>query len=428
MNRKQMRLLRFLFIILLLLLAVFLVLSSDRFHSLPYSNDPIPNTEHSPTEDPEQFGQNTPDSEPTTPDITPTSVPPVAKPADLFDVTGSNPHTTLFHIVRTGNTITTDGINYSNYFNGVKTLYLDNSEITFSDHGYYTVTGADRVPHTYRISDYADFTELFSGLSSATEGNWFFLGALETKDYLYVAYDFWSVDELTLFFRMDKTGHDAVLVYATNYNEKQNEGIFAAANEYIFYIYTTRDTVTGATEASLIQAEPDGSKSGILLPLPDGYSAKNLTLADDALFFFVTDPQGTTALVRMDTLTQKLTYVAEKSRATDYLFLHKNFAIVGKSGSSLVLYDLTTCEEVLIPLGDAASQSLALPICNESQAYLQYFRWNANSDTTLLRLDVDNKVAEPLVLQKNDLCYVSGITDDFLYAESEGGYRKFPLP
>ena len=428
MNRKQMRLLRFLFIILLLLLAVFLVLSSDRFRSLPYSGDPIPNTEHSPMSDLEQFEPTDPLSGTATPVLTPSPTPPAAKPADLFDVTGSNPHTTLFHIVRTGSAVTTEGINYSNYFNGVKTLYLTDSEITFSDNGYYTVTDADRVPHTYRISDYADLSELFSGLSSVTEGNWFFLGALETKDYLYVAYDFWSADELTLFFRMEKNGQGAVLVYATHYNEQQNEGIFAAANEYIFYIYTTRDTVTGATEASLIQAEPDGSKSGILLPLPDGYSAQHLTLADNALFFFVTDPQGTTALVRMDTLTQELTYVTEKSRATDYLFLHKDFAIVGKSGTSLVLYNLKTCEELLIPLGDAASQSLALPVCNEAQAYLQYFRWNANADTTLLRLDIETKTATPLVLQKNALCYVSGITDDFLYAESDGGYRKFPLP
>lgn len=428
MNRKQMRLLRFLFIILLLLLAVFLVLSSDRFHSFPYSNGPVPNTEHSPTEDPEQFGQEGPVSEPTAPTLAPTSAPPAAKPADLFDVTGSNPHTTLFHIVRTGNTISVDGINYSNYFNGVKTLYLNNGEITFSDQGYYTVTGTDGVPHTYRIADYADLTELFSGLSSAAEGNWFFLGALETKDYIYVAYDFWSADELTLFFRMDKTGHDAVLVYATHYNEQQNEGIFTASNEYIFYIYTTHDSMTGATETSLIQAELDGSKSGILLPLPDGYSAHHLTLADNALFFFVTDPQGMTSLVRMDTLTQKLTYVAEQSRADDYLFLHQNFALVGKSGTSLVLYNLNTCEEVLLPLGEAASRSLGLPTCNNTQAYLQYFSWNASSDTTLLKLDIPAGTAAPLVLQQKKLCYVTGITDEFLYAESDGGYIRFPLP
>ncbi len=428
MNRKQMRLLRFLFIILLLLLAVFLVLSSDRFHSLPYSEGPIPNTEHSPTEDPEQFEQNEPSSESTDPDLTPTSAPPAAKPADLFDVTGSNPHTTLFHIVRTGSTITTEEINYSNYLNGVKTLYLDDSEITFSDQGYYTVTGADRIPHTYRISDYVDLTEHFSGLSSATEGSWFFLGALETKDYIYVAYDFWSVDELTLFFRMDKTGHDAVLVYATHYNEKQNEGVFTASNEYIFYIYNTYDTQTGAIESSLMQAETDGSRSGILLPLSDGYSAHHLTLADNALLFFVTDPQGTTALVRMDTLTQELTYVTEKSRATDYLFLYQNFAIVGKSGSSLVLYNLNTCEEILIPLGDAATRSLGFPVCNRSQAYLQYFNWNASSDTVLLKLDIHAGIATPVVLQQKNLCYVTGITDDFLYAESDGSYIRFPLP
>lgn len=428
MNRTQIRLLRFLLIILLLLFAVFLILSSDRLHSAPYSEGPVPTTEHRPQDD-----ISTPPLEETPTDSGPTPVAPVvttppAKPAELFDLTGSNPHTTLFQIVRTGTTVTSDSIGFSNFNNGVRNLYLSNGKLNFRDNGYYTFTGADQVPHTYRISDYIDLQELFSGQSSAENGNWFFLGALETKNYIYAAYDFWSADELTLFFRMDKTGRDARLVYAAHYDEQINSGIFTASNEYIFYVYNTFDTQTGAIEASILQAETDGSKSGILLPLSDGYSAHHLTLTDNALIFMVTTPQGITSLVRMDTQTQELTYIAENCRASDYLYLHKDYAIVGKSGASLVLYNINTCAEMLIPLGEAASLSLGLPVCNDSHAYLQYFRWNAASDTTLLRLEVDEGIASSVVLQPNALCYVTGITEDFLSAESDGGYLSFPLP
>ena len=428
MNRTQMRIIRLLLIILLLLLAAFLILSSDRLQPNRYSEGPVPTTEHRPDDRiPTVFPGNTPsDSEPTPVLPSPTVVP--AKPAKLFDLTGSNPHTTLFEIVRAGSTITSDSIAFSNYHNGVRTLYLNNGSMVFKDDGYYTFTGADQVPHTYRISDYIDLRELFSGQSSAENGNWFFCGALETKDFIYAAYDFWSVDELTLFFRMDKTGRDVVLVYATRYDELKNEGIFTASNEYIFYIYTTYDTETGAVEASLMQAETDGSRSGILLPLSDGYSAHHLTVTDNALIFMVTNPQGITSLVRMDTITQELTYITENCRATNYLYLHKGYAFVGKSDSSLVLYNLSTCEEILIPLGEAASYSLGIPVCNDSRFYLQYFRWSASSDTSLLKLDVDTGTATPLVLQQNALCYVTGITEDFLYAESDGAYLKFPLP
>ena len=428
MNRNQVRLIRFLLIIFLLLFAVFLVLSSDRLRTNHYSEGPVPTTEHL------QNNRISPSpSEPIPSDAEPTpSVPAVienqAKPAELFDLTGSNPHTTLFQIVRTESTITTNSIGFSNYHNGVRTLYTDNGSMVFNDAGYYTFTGADQIQHTYRIADYIDLHELFSGQSSSETGNWFFIGALETKDYIYVAYDFWSVDELTLFFRMDKTGRDIKLVYATLYDEFINDGIFIASNEYIFYIYTTYDAETGAVESSLMQAETDGSRSGILLPLSDGFSAHHLTLTDNALVFMVTTPQGTTSLVRMDTQTQELTYIAENCRATDYLYLHKGYAIVGKSGSSLVLYNINTCEEVLIPLGEAASHSLGMPVCNTSQAYLQYFRWNSASDTCLLKLDVNAGTASSLVLQQNSLCYVTGITDSILYAESNGGYISFPLP
>lgn len=428
MNRTQIRLLRFLLIILLLLLAAFLILSSDRLQSAPYSQGPVPTTEHQPQDD-----ISTPPVEelPTTSEPTPTPSPvpsAQAKPAELFDLTGSNPHTTLFQIVRTGTPITRDSIVFSNFNNGVRNLYLSNGKFAFRDDGYYTFTGADQVGHTYRISDYIDLQELFSGQSSAENGNWFFLGALETRDYIYVAYDFWSADELTLFFRMDKTGQDARLVYAAHYNEQINSGIFTASNEYIFYVYNTFDAQTGAIEASILQAETDGSKSGILLPLADGYSAHHLTLTDNALIFMVTTPEGVTSLVRLDTQTQKLTYIAENCRASDYLYLHKDYAIVGQSGSSLVLYNISTCAEMLIPLGEAASLSLGLPVCTDSHAYLQYFRWNASSDTTLLRLDVDEGIASSVTLQQSELCYVTGITEDFLYAESDGGYLSFPLP
>jgi len=427
MNRTQMRIVRLLLIILLLLLAAFLILSSDRLQPDQHQEGPIPTTEHSPGEKlPTSVPEDDPAASEPTPVLSPTAIP--TKPAKLFDLTGSNPHTTLFEIVRTGSTITSDSIAFSNYRNGVRNLYLNNGNMVFKDNGYYTFTGTDQVPHTYRIADYIDLRELFSGQSSAENGSWFFLGALETKDYIYAAYDFWSADELTLFFRMDKTGRDVLLVYATRYDELKNEGIFAASNEYIFYIYTTYDTQTGAVEASLLQAETDGSRSGILLPLSDGYSAHHLTLIDNALIFMVTNPQGTTSLVRMDTQTHELTYIAETCRTSDYLYLYKNFALVGKSGSSLVLYNLSTCEELLLPLGEAASFSLGLPVCNPSQAYLQYFRWNAASDTCLLKLDVDAGTVTPIVLQQNSLCYVTGITEEFLYAESDGGYRKFPLP
>ena len=427
MNRTQIRILRFLLIILLLLLAVFLILSSDRLHSAPYTEGPVPTTEHRPTDD-----ISTPPSEesvtagptPVAPPVTTTP----AKPADLFDLTGSNPHTTLFQIVRGGTSVTSDSIDFSNFNNGVRNLYSDNGTFNFRDNGYYTFTDADQVPHTYRISDFIDLQELFSGQSSAENGSWFFLGALETKNYIYAAYDFWSADELTLFFRMDKNGQNAVLVYAAHYNEQINTGIFTASNEYIFYVYNTFDAQTGAIESSILQAETDGSKSGILLPLSDGYSAHHLTLSDNALIFMVTTPQGTTSLVRMDTQTQALTYIAENCRASDYLYLHKNYAIVGKSGTSLVLYNINNCEEMLIPLGEAASHSLGLPVCNASHAYLQYFRWSASADTTLLRLEVDEGSASSVTLQQNALCYVTGITEDFLYAESEGSYLRFPLP
>lgn len=427
MNRTQMRIIRLLLIILLLLLAAFLILSSDRLQPNQYSKEPVPTTEHFPAEQrPTSLPENNLSASEPTPVLPQPTVP--AKPAELFDLTGSNPHTTLFEIVRAGSAITSDSIAFSNFHNGVRTLYLNNGTLGFKDDGYYIFTGADQVSHTYRITDYVDLRELFSGQSSAENGNWFFLGALETKDYIYAAYDFWSADELTLFFRMDKTGRDVMLVYATRYDELKNEGIFTASNEYIFYIYTTYDTETGAVEASLLQAETDGSRSGILLPLSDGYSAHHLTLTDNALIFMVTDPQGTTSLVRMDTVTQKLTYIAENCRATDYLYLHDGYAIVGKSGSSLVLYNLHTCKETLIPLGEAASHSLGLPVCNASQIYLQYFRWSASSDTTLLKLDVNAGTATPLMLQQNSLCYVTGITEDFLYAESDGNYLRFPLP
>ncbi len=428
MNRKQMRLVRLLLIILLLLLAAFLILSSDRLNPNEYSNGPVPTTEHRPNEDiPTPVpGETTPTAEPTPSVLPPTGTP--AKPAELFDLTGTNPHTTLFEIVRAGSRITTDSIAFSNYHNGVRTLYLNNGTFHFKDDGYYSFTGSDQQLHTYRISDYINLQELFSGLSSAETGSWFFLGALETENYVYAAYDFWSADELTLFFRMDKTGRDVILVYATRYDEQKNSGIFTASNEYIFYIYNTYDTQTGAIESSLLQAETDGSKSGILLPLSDGYSAHHLTATDNALIFMVTDPQGITSLVRMDTFTQELTYIAENCRATDYLYLYKDYAIVGKSASSLVLYNINTCTELLIPLGDANSRALGLPVCNGSQAYLQYFSWNASSDTTVLILDVNSGTAATAVLQKNKLCYITGITDDFLYAESEGGYIKFPLP
>ena len=428
MNRTQMRLVRLLLIILLLLLAAFLILSSDRLNPNEYSGGPVPTTEHQPSEDiPTPVpGASSSDTEPT-PSVAPITGTP-AKPAELFDLTGTNPHTTLFEIVRAGSQITTGAIAFSNYHNGVRTLYLNNGTLNFKDDGYYSFTGSDQQPHTYRISDYINLQELFSGLSSAENGSWFFLGALETENYIYAAYDFWSVDELTLFFRMDKTGRDVILVYATQYDEQKNAGIFTASNEYIFYIYNTYDTQTGAIESSLLQAETDGSKSGILLPLSDGYSAHHLTATDNALIFMVTNPQGTTSLVRMDTLTQKLTYISENCHAADYLYLYKDYAIVGKSASSLVLYNINTCEELLIPLGDAASRSLGLLVCNDSQAYLQYFSWNANSDTTVLKLDVNAGTASPLVLQQKNLCYVTGITDDFLYAESEGGYLRFPLP
>lgn len=428
MNRTQMRLVRVLLIIFLLLLAAFLILSSDRLHPGEHHDDPVPNIEHRPSED---APTPTPGNISSDTELTPTDVPPTAapaKPAQLFDVTGSNPHTTQFRIVRNGSTVTTDSIAYSNYNNAVRTLYPEGAVLSFRDDGFYTYTGTDGVAHTYRISDYIDFRELFSGQSSAENGSWFFLNALETRDYVYAAYDFWSVDELTLFFRMDKTGRDVVLVYATHYDEFQNIGIFTASNEYIFYIYNTYDTETGAIESSILQAETDGSKSGILLPLPDGYSAHHLSLADNALLFLVTDPNGGTALVRMDTMTQELTYVAEHCRASDYLYLYRGYAIVGKSGASLVLYHLDSCEEVLIPLGNATFRSFGLPVCNDSRLYLQYFDWNADSDTVLLEIDIASETATPCVLQKNSLCYVTGITDTHLYAESNGGYLQFPFP
>lgn len=429
MSRTQIRLIRLLFIILMLLLAVFLVLSSDRLRSDQYSDSPVPTTEHLPDEDLSNLDAEDGSSAGSSngePDFnTPT---PTAKPAVLFDVTGSNPHSTLFQIVRTGSVITADRTAYSNYHNAVKTLYLNNGTMRFQDNGYYSFTGADQVSHTYRISDYIDFRELFSGLSSASEGNWFFLGALETKDSIYAAYDFWSTDELTLFFRMDKTGRAVTLVYATQYDELKNQGIFAASNEYIFYIYNTYDNETGAIESSILQAEPDGSKSGILLPLSDGYSAHHLNLTDNALIFMVTDPQGVTSLVRMDTVTHELTYITENCRATDYLYLYQNYAVVGKSASSLVLYHLDSREEILIPLDQAAHHSLGVPVCNDTRLYLQYFRWNATSDTTLLNIDVASATAESLTLVKNDLCYVTGITEDFLYAETNGSYTRYPFP
>lgn len=430
MNRTRVRLVRLLLIILLLLLAVFLILSSDRLRPKPYGNEPTSLIEHRPqdditvpsqTEEPQPIATSSPAS--------PAEDELPGKSADLFiDVTGSNPHSTLFQAIRTGSKVTTNGVRFSNYLNAVRTLHFPDGTMEFKDDDFYTFTGSDRTSHTYRISDYVDLQELFSGQSLATEGSWFFLGALETRDSLYVAYDFWSVDELTLFFRMDKSGLDASLVYATQYDEQRNAASFAASNESIFYIYTTQDAATGAIESSLLQADSDGNKSGLLLPLADGYSAHHLNLTENALIFMITSPQGVTSLVRLDTLTHELTYIAEACRVCDYLYLYQNYALVGTSGSSLVLYRLDTRKELLIPLGEAQGSALGLPVCNASELYLQYFRWDANADTTLLRIDVENGTATPFVLQKNKLSYVTGITEDSLYAESAGEYIQFPIP
>lgn len=425
MTKRQKNLIRILSIVVLLIIAAVLVLCSDRFKpggkTPPVDLSPehiVSQTPHGTTISPSPDDSSSSGNG----EIIGTPI----EASDLFDTTGSNPHSSLFGSISSGSRITTTGIQYTNFYNGLTTLNMKDGSLQFNDSGYYTYTDSANIAHTYRIADYVDLSGLFSGKSSAEEGDWFFLGALETPDYIYVYYDFWGADELSLYFRMNRDGQGTILIYAALYNEQSNDGIFTASNETIFYIYTTNDSETGLIESSLMQAETDGSKSGILLSLPDGYTAHHLGLVENAVVFFVTSPEGKTSLLRLDTQNKKLAYISETCKIADYLCIYQHYAITGILSSSLIAYNLQTGEELSIPLPYASSYSL--PVCNGIHLFLQPLQWNIASPTTVIPIHPETRTADTAVTLHPSLCYVSGIDDTRLFAESDGTYMTFPIP
>ncbi len=429
MSKRQMNLIRIATIVLLLLLALLLILCSDRIKlGKDTTTSPTPGIPSELSSTPFPDTKPSSGSEPTSALDTPTPTPVIIDASDLIDMTGSNPHSSLFNTIQTGISITTDGILYCNYLNSMTTLYMTNGVIAFTDNGYYTFTGTDGTSHTFRISDDINFSELFSGDTAVSDGSWFFLGALETKEHLFVQYDYWGQDELSVFFRMDKDGRNTILVYAALYDETINEAIFTASNEAIFYIYTTHDSITGAVESSLMQANFDGSTSGILLSFPDGYSAHHLGLAGNAVLFMLTDSNDNTSLLRLDTETQALTYICEHCPVSDYLYIFDHYALVGTTSSKLIAYDITNCVKKEIALTtDISSPKFGLPVFNSTSLYLQYFRWDKSCATCILPIDFVAEASGDPIQLKDSLCYVTGISENAFYAESNGGYLSFLL-
>ncbi len=352
-----------------------------------------------------------------------------ADPAKLIDTTGSNPHSGLFDTITTGTKITTQGISYTNYNNGFSLCKSDLGELSFQSDGTISFTALDGSSSMFTIADYIDLSEYFSGDSMTADADWFFVGAFTTDTYVYVQYDYWGKDELSLYIRMKKDGSDISLVYASFYDSPELNNTFTVTNELMYYAYCTYDTETGAVESSLMQAALDGNDSGILFSFPDGYSLHHLVPCDTYLLFMLTDTEGTTSLLRMNTETLELAYLSEDCPVTDSLTCFDHYAYAGiTSSSTAVIYDIYqgTGSDITISTS-LSNQKFGQPIVDQEHCYLPVFTWDNTSPTAYVELYPETGECSSLNKLSDSFYYLVGISDAEFYAESGDTYIIFPL-
>lgn len=438
-NRDRLIMIIILFAISALLIVVSSMISKSREEALQedkteLTGTPTPTLTPTPTPTPSPTPTLTP-----TPTATPLPTPTPDPYADFVIPTESDvnelimaaqdsTHKGMFEPLEKPDVFTTSGVDYFNFYNGIRFFKTDSGTIEFDSDG--TVTFTDTVGNAKKqhISEAVNLKEYFSGIDVSVEANWFFIGALEADNYIYGVYDYWGNDSLTLVFRMDKNMENIAFVYGCFYHEPELPGIFTATQEAIYSVYTTYGSKASSTEASILKSDIDGNNTRLVVSFPKGSTVHNLYPYGEYLYFFLTNSKGTTDLMRYDMKDFELSYVAEKCKASDFLYIFNDFAITGKTGNAeLYYYSTKSGKAYTLTVSTSSSSHIGNPMTDGTNIYVPLFTWGSSANTSLAPLDLENMSTLSTVKLDSKYYYIAGISGKTVYVENGAKYKIYTL-
>ncbi len=399
MKIGKKHLIRFLAVLLVAGLLVFVVLFSDGTRG----REPAPTATQSPTAtEPAATATPTATSRPT-PTISPS---PTA--TNTPSPTPTEPVLPFTDI---------ENINFENYAGRMNEIRMPNGTLTMGDFGYYTFKDAYGAEHTYRMADYVEIP----GEDNLAEGYWFFMGALETPNYIYAQYDYFGKKEHTVFIRVSRTGRYGLMLAYMPYDEFDNYRCFTASNEYIFYVAEAE----GGYE--ILEAGPGGEKPRRLAFFEAGEKPEGLWCMEGELIFLLKREEGE-ALAAINLTTEKQRIISESCECADYLYIKGTYAITGVQEGKLCVTDITDGSDASILLPEMHDIYYGEPVGAGEYIYLQYFSWQEKSKTEALEIDLKEGAVKQSLLLDQELGYLCGSDGQVIFAERDGGYVSYNIP
>ncbi len=397
MKRWQKNLIRVFATAMLAGILALIVISSDRLGGGALLS-PTPTDTPSPTSTP----TDAPTPTPTLPlNHTPTPTPrPTATPTPTEPI---YPYTNI------------ENINYTNYAGGMAEVQTESGVLTFGDHGYYTFIDLHGAEHTYRIADYLEIPDE----PALDAGNWFFMGALATPNYIYAQYDYWGSMRYTFFIRVSRMGRNGRLLVYMPYDEFENYRCFTASNEFIFYI---RNAIQGY---EIVQADLNGENVSVVASFKENERPSGLWLKEYELVYRV--KRGNDFYVEAINLNNsQLKAMKGKSTANDYIYSYDRYIYTGVVDNKLYYYDIDKGIERTVPLGKDNDVYYGEPVYFEGKLYLQYYKWNSKKTMAYVINPAAGRVEKDIELF-DKLTYICGTYEKGLWTEQNGGYTRLKL-
>lgn len=348
-----------------------------------------------------------------------TPSPPLSENEEVFTLL---PSVVPYPITSTGIATITTNINYFNYFNHMPVVSTRYGIFEFNYDGNYSfINSQTGILEQYHIRDMIPVSNYFSEQSLLED--WYFVGAIQTENYVYVKYDYLGSAKLSFFVRINADGTDSSVCIAVPYLSQENLNSFTAAQNCIYFTFVTWENDTAIV--SLILADSNGENGRVIYTFEPDTFISNLYPQDNTLYFLQTK-DNETSLIQMDTITLTQTVLLDKCTA-DFLYVFNDIILLSSDDTSISYYNKTTQRIDTLVITKQSELVFSVPLFAYDTVYVALYSLNNPSPTKLVPIDfVNKKVGEPIVYD-NTYYHSLGIVDGILYTEYGNSFKLFDI-
>lgn len=312
--------------------------------------------------------------------------------------------------------------NYFNFINRFPFLLTKQGILAFDYNGTFSFTDSQTgTVSNYHIGDYISSSNYVQG--QLGHDNWFYMGAMETSNGVYVRYDYLGNAKVSFFVKMNFDGSSPIVCASTPYISQEPFNAFTATENGIYFTYVIwKDEVA---QTSIIFAEPDGSNPRVIYTFESENYVSYLIPIDQKLCFLLSSKESTN-LMEFETQTRTLSTLLTDSKA-EFLYITGDYYLFSADTNTLNVYNRVKNRSETITITSKSGYTFSVPFLDEGTVYTAVYSLDQASPTQIVPIDLKNRTTGNVVQLSDSFYYCLGISHGVVYTESGNTYRFFDL-